>query len=231
MPVLLDIDWKSFWLGEEEWDFVLEIMLRTFIMFTIAIFSMRLVGKHGIRQRLFEIVLIITLGSAAGDAMFYKDVGLIPAIMVFVMIVLLYKIMHYLVSLSHRFDSIIEGKPAIIVRDGRFYYEEYKKLLKAHDEFFPELRCKGVNHLGQVKMAILEDSGDISIFYYDDDEVVPGLPIMPWVHDQKTGNITEPGMYSCFNCGETRHLEKGEIRCSTCDQEYWVKSEDNPRIK
>ena len=116
MFTFLDIDWQSYLLGEEEWDCVFEVMLRTFIMFSVAVCSMRLVGKHGIRQRLFQIVLIITLGSAAGDAMFYKDVGIIPAVMVFVMIIFLYKVMHYLVSLSHRFDSVVEGEPAIIVR-------------------------------------------------------------------------------------------------------------------
>lgn len=231
MFTFLDIDWHSFLLGEEEWNFVFEIMLRTTIMFLVAIFSMRLVGKHGIKQRLFEIVLIITLGSAAGDAMFYKDVGIVPAIMVFIMIVLLYKLVHYLVSVSHRVDSLIEGEPAVIIKEGKFYYEEYKKLLKAQDEFLPELRVKGVSHLGQVKLAILEDSGDISIFYYDDMDVVPGLPIMPWVRDQKLDKILQPGIYSCFNCGQTFQLQAGSHNCSTCSETYWVRSADEPRIR
>ena len=139
--------------------------------------------------------------------------------------------MHYLVSLSHRFDSVVEGEPAIIVKDGKFYYKEYKKLLKAQDEFFPELRCRGVNHLGQVKMAILEDSGDISVFYYDNNDVIPGLPIMPWVHDEKLEQVKEEGLYSCFNCGETRVLKPGIHVCPTCEQKYWVRSESNARVE
>jgi uncharacterized membrane protein YcaP (DUF421 family) len=65
-------DWQTLLLGEEDWSFLPEVLLRSVIMFLVAVISVRLIGKRGIMQGVFELVTIITLGSAAGDPMFYK---------------------------------------------------------------------------------------------------------------------------------------------------------------
>ena len=68
--MLLQIDWRTFLLGEEEWNFLFEVLLRSAVMFIVAITAMRILGRRGTKQGVFELVLIITLGSAAGDPMF-----------------------------------------------------------------------------------------------------------------------------------------------------------------
>ncbi len=37
-----------------------------------------------------------------------------------------------------------------------------------------ELRLNSVEQLGQVRLAIMETNGQISVYYYADDEVKPG---------------------------------------------------------
>lgn len=72
----------------EDWSFLPETVLRSLIMFIVILISLRLLGKRGVKQlSIFELVVIIGLGSAAGDPMFYKDVGILPAIIVFSMVV------------------------------------------------------------------------------------------------------------------------------------------------
>ena len=46
-------------------------------------------------------------------------------------------------------------------------------------EFFMELRLRGVEQLGQVRLAILETNGQISVYFFEDDKVKPGLLILP----------------------------------------------------
>ena len=104
-------DLKQILLGSEEWSFLLETVLRTGIMFFIIIFGLRLLGKRGVKQlSVFELVVIIGLGSAAGDPMFYKDVGIMPALVVFTMIISLYSIITYIISKSKKFEKLVEGK-------------------------------------------------------------------------------------------------------------------------
>src|SRR5688572_6682679 len=92
-------NWKEIMLGGESWNFLPEVMLRTIIMFIIIVVSLRILGKRGVKQlSIFELVAIISLGSAAGDPMFYKDVGILPALLVFVVIVALYSLITYFIG-------------------------------------------------------------------------------------------------------------------------------------
>lgn len=44
---------------------------------------------------------------------------------------------------------------------------------------FMELRQQGVEHLGQVRLGLLETDGDISLYFYGPDDTRPGLSEMP----------------------------------------------------
>ena len=144
-------------LGDEDWNFLLETFFRSIIMFIVLLSGLRLLGKRGVKQlSVFELVVIIGLGSAAGDPMFYKDVGLLPAIIVFAMVIGLYKLVTFLVGKSKNFEHLVEGKPVLLIKDGRFAIENFEKEALAQDEFFAELRMASIKHLGQVELAIIE---------------------------------------------------------------------------
>lgn len=65
------IDWKQVLLGDNEWKFLLETAFRTIMMFIIILTGLSILGKRGVRQlSVFELVVIIGLGSAAGNPMF-----------------------------------------------------------------------------------------------------------------------------------------------------------------
>jgi len=225
-------NWEILLFGEEHWKFAFEVLFRSVIMFVVSLATLRILGKRGIKQGVFEVVVIITLGSAAGDAMFYSKVGLIPAIIVFVMIILLYKLTNYLVAQNKFFQLIIEGHPIRLIEGGRFYYNEIKKQTMAQDEYLPDLRVNGVTQMGQLKHAFIEASGMISIVYYRDEEVKYGLPILPGPYDEKLTEIINPGIYACTFCGNTEEL-KPAIRscCSICEKTTWVKANNEKRIR
>lgn len=219
-------------LGDIDWNFIPEIALRTLIMYLIVLFSLRILGKRGVKQlSVFELVVIISLGSAAGDPMFYKEVGILSAITVFIVIIIAYKITSYIVNKSKKAERILEGKATYLIEDGMFAIENFKKETLAQDEFFSELRFQGVSHLGQVELAIIETSGSVSLFYYADEYVKNGLPILPHLFCEKHIIIKEKGYYSCGFCGYTDELvSSSSTICKKCKKAEWVKSENNKRI-
>ena len=225
--------WKDLLLGSEDWQFLPETALRTFIMFLIIVTSLRILGKRGVKQlSVFELVVIIGLGSAAGDPMFYKDVGILPAIIVFTMVVTLYSLITYLIGRSQKFETLVEGKPIYLIRNGRFTIRNFQKEALGEDEFFAELRMNGVSQLGQVEEAVEESSGNISVFFYPDEQVTYGLPIMPDSLKQKTKKIVESGYYSCIFCGYTEELKPADKHiCPECRKCEWLKSSNRKRIK
>ena len=225
------LDFKQILLGSEDWNFLLETVVRTIIMFVIIILGLRLLGKRGVKQlSVFELVVIIGLGSAAGDPMFYKDVGIIPAMVVFTMIISLYTIITYFIGKSKKFENLVEGKPICLINEGVFCIDDFKKESLGEDEFFAELRLKGVSHLGQIEKAIEEISGEISVFYYEDKDIKYGLPIMPGSLDNVIKLIAVKKHYSCKFCGFTEELNNGKHNCKVCGKDEWVESSNKKRI-
>jgi len=227
-----DFNWKELLLGSEEWTFLPETVLRTLIMFIIIVISLRLLGKRGVKQlSIFELVVIIGLGSAAGDPMFYKDVGILPTIIVFTTVVSLYTLITYFIGKNKNFEKLLEGKPVSLIKDGVFSIDNFKKEILGEDEFFAELRMQGVSQLGQIEEAIEESSGNISIFFYPDEEVKYGLPIMPDSLENSIKKITEIDYYSCTFCGFTEKLKPAtKHNCPECKKCEWVKSSNRKRI-
>jgi len=229
----LNIDWKNFFIGEENWEFMLEIALRTFIMYFIILIGLRLLGKRGVRQlSVFELVVIISLGSAAGDPMFYKEIGLLVPVIIFFIIVGAYRLTTYLTAKNEKLDDLIEGKCVYLIKDGRFNTEEFKKEALAQDEFFAEMRQQSISHLGQVETAILETSGTLSIYFYPDEKVRHGLPILPALFSDKTKTPSPDQHYACAFCGNVDHVEtKAPLKCGICGHNEWVIAIDNYRVK
>ena len=226
-------DWKQFLLGGEDWSFLPEVFLRSFIMFIVIVTSLRILGKRGVKQlSVFELVVIIGLGSAAGDPMFYKDVGILPALIVFSMVVGLYTLITYMIGKNQNFEKLVEGKPVCLIKEGVFSINNFSKEILGADEFFAELRMQGVSQLGQIEEAIEESSGNISIFYYPDEDVKYGLPIMPDSLEKSHQKIHETDHYSCVFCGYTEKLKPvAKHNCPTCKKWKWVKSSIKKRIR
>ena len=228
----LDIDLKQLMWGDEDWDFLPEIITRTLIMLLVILISLRILGKRAVKQlSIFEIAVIIGLGSAAGDPMFYKDVGIVPAIIVFTMTVGLYKLITYLIGKSKRFEDIMEGKPMCLIKNGAFSIENFEKQSMGEDEFFAELRMQSVSQLGQIEVAIQESSGDMSLIFYPDEEVKYGLSVMPGSLDNWQQKISDTDYYSCIFCGYTEKLKPvDECICPECKKNRWVKASNKKRV-
>lgn len=218
------IELNNLLFGDESVEFLLEVLLRSIIMFCFILIALRTSGKRGIKQlSIFELVIIIGLGSAAGDPMFYKDVGIVPAIIVFAVVVGLYRSVTWLSGKFLPFEHLIEGKPIYLIREGKFSIAEFDKEDLSQDEFFAELRLKSVEHLGQVRNAIVETSGSISLLFYEDSEVRPGLPLYPDLYQKKDVQISKPGLYACAYCGHTEEINAPKC-CPVCKHNEWVQA-------
>ncbi|GEC71257.1 Uncharacterized membrane protein YcaP, DUF421 family [Flavobacterium flevense] len=216
-------EWNRVLFNDLPLSFLWEVLFRSTVMFIILLITLKLAGKRGVKQlSIFETVIIIALGSAAGDPMFYEDVGIVPAALVFVVIIALYRLVTFFTAKSKKFEEFIEGKTVCLISEGKFSIHRFKKESLAQDEFFSELRVKSVEHLGQIKKAFIEPSGEISVFYYEDNEVKYGLPILPDLYHEKSDTISKPGIYACAFCGNIQELSNKNACCENCHKKEWV---------
>ena len=212
------------------WSFTGELLLRCVLMYIMIIVVLRLTGKRGVRQlSIFEVAIILCLGSIAGDPMFTEDLPLIQALVVMSTIMILYRVTTWLMMKYQPFEDLLEGKSAYIVENGQLVIEEIQKGKMSHDEFFAEMRQQGVEHLGQVRTGLLETDGKFSILFFKSDEVRPGLPLFP-----KTCSIVQQvkagQLYACIYCGQVQTLSHADQQCPRCDSSQWAETIDCLRI-
>ncbi len=204
--------------------FLWEIGFRTLFMFLLIVVMLRVSGRRGVRQlTLFEVAIILGLGSAAGDPMFQDDFPLVHATMVFIIVISLYKLLTWLVGKYDFFNKMLEGDALVIVRDGEFAVTEENKSTFSKMEFFSELRNESIEHLGQVRIAVLETDGSLSILRYPEEEIKYGLPIFP--DDYKVIDHLSSGVspIACMYCGHVIDGQRPE-KCPTCKHGKFAKA-------
>lgn len=219
-------------LGTEDWSFLGHVALRTLVMFIVILAGLRVMGKRGVSHlSVFELGVIVGLGSAAGDPMFYKDVGLLQGFVVFGVVLGLYRVLEWILNRSQRTSERLEGRPVEVVSDGRLVHEAVDSLEITTPELFTQLRVRSVAHLGQIERAIVEPNGAVSIYFYPDDEVKAGLPIIPALYDRRVEVINDQAQYSCAHCGHTQTLTTGTPpRCTECQHHEWTRALASTRI-
>jgi hypothetical protein len=125
-------------------------------MYVLIVLTLRVTGKRGVKQlSLFELTIILSLGSAAGDAMFYQDVALLHVLVVFAVVILLYLGFNRLTEQSSKAERWLEGHPSCIIEKGILNMEAFKKENLFFQELFSELRQQHIEHLEQIKNCIL----------------------------------------------------------------------------
>jgi len=209
-------------------DFLGEVALRSLYTFVLVFLFLKMTGRRGVRQMsLFEVLIILTLGSGAGDVAFYDDVPMVPVLIVFITLALLYRLVMWLMAHSEK----LEGKPVVIIEDGELAWSKLNNSNMTEFEFFMELRLRGVEQLGQVRLAILETNGQISVYFFEDDKVKPGLLILPSDCTQRYKVVPESADYACIRCSEIIHMKAGEKQlCPRCANPEWTKASRAKRV-
>ena len=207
------MEWQEILIGKESWPFLGEIALRTGIMLLLLFLGLRMTGKRAMKQlSVFDLLLIIALGTTAGDPMIYKEVGIAFSLIAFIVAFGGYRVITYFITRSKRVERVLEGEPIYIISDGKATESSLNYHELAMDEFFAVLRNKQIYQLGQIEAAIFETSGEISLLMYDKKRVKPGLPIWPHKLSHHYDVIPEKGLYACNYCGHTEEIDAG----STC---------------
>lgn len=219
-------DWQRVLLNDLPLWLLIEIAARVVFGYFLVFFFLRASGRRGVRQlSLFELVVILTLGSAAGDVILYEDVPVLFTVVVFAIILILYRTTTYFLQNSPKIAAWVEGKPTTLIRNGLYELDTFQHLNITDDEFFMELRQQSVEHLGQVRLAILEVDGELSLYFYEQGSVKPGLSVLPPEHREVYKKVPADALYACSCCGVTQALSSQQsATCPRCENILWSKA-------
>ncbi|HSO46511.1 MAG TPA: YetF domain-containing protein, partial [Rhizobiaceae bacterium] len=151
--------------GEQPPLFFAEIVLRTLIVYAYTFGLVRWLGGRSVAQlSVIEFLLVIALGSAVGDAMFYPDVPLLHAMLVITIVVLINKFIDTMLARVPASERIFDASPVEVVRNGELLNDGLIKAGYGPQEIIEQLRMQGIRNLGEVETAILESNGHMSVF-------------------------------------------------------------------
>lgn len=141
-----------------------EVCLRTLVVYCALLLAMRLAGKREVGQmKPFDLVTLLIISNAVQNAMVGPDTSLIGGLVAAAVILAL----NYTVGLiRHRSalaQRLFEGSPTLIVYDGKFVPDHMRKEGLAEVDVMQAMREHGVDQLCDVKSAVLEVDGSISI--------------------------------------------------------------------
>ena len=225
-------DLRTLFLGEHNaWIFLVECALRAILMFVLVLALMKVSGKKEVRQfSVLELMVIIGLGSALGDPMIYTEAPILPSLVAIGTILFCYWAVNKWTNRAPVVERIIEGKVRRVLHHGVLDLQALDAEGMSSSELFGELRGMHVEHLGQVKSAYVEISGEVSIFFHADEDVQPGLPLAP---EALTPGAPLRSMRSfpccCNRCG---YLTAGpsEENCPPCGGAEWVQAVEFKRV-
>jgi len=141
-----------------------ELILRGLIVYLFLILILRLTGKRQIGQMSpFDLVLLLVLSNSVQNSMNGGDNSLAAGLILAITLVSANWITGYITYRSKAAERLIEGSPQVLLHNGKIYEKILKDAQLTREELMSALRSEGFSDLGDVRAAILENDGSISV--------------------------------------------------------------------
>jgi uncharacterized membrane protein YcaP (DUF421 family) len=133
------------------------------------IVALRIFGKKELSQlNTADVILILLISNSVQNAMVGSNTsllgGVVAAFALFIINMIFKKIMLH----SKFIKNLVQDKPEVLVHNGKIEFKMLSKLGITSDELQEAMREHGVEHYKEVKLAMFEIDGSISIISGND---------------------------------------------------------------
>lgn len=148
---------------------LLEIVLRTAVVYAVMLIGIRLTGKREVGQMTpFDLVMVLLIANAVQNSMVGPDVSLNGGLISAVTLLALNALVTRAVWRYKKVRRWVEGSPTLLIHNGLVLKDHLAKERLTLDDLRQVLREHGVASVSDVKVAVLEVDGMVSVLKYDD---------------------------------------------------------------
>jgi len=141
-----------------------ELILRSAVVYTFLLLLIRMTGKRQVGQLApFDLVLLLVLSNAIQNSMNGGDNSLTGGLISAVTLVALNAAIGLATYRSKRLEALIEGRPQILIHNGQLYEQVMRDAKLTRHELNSALRQSGCECVEEVRTAVLENNGSISV--------------------------------------------------------------------
>ena len=134
------------------------------IVYGFLLILLRVTGKRQVGQLApFDLVLLLVLSNAVQNAMNGGDNSVQAGIISAITLVGLNYLIGYATYRSKRLEALIEGRPQLLIHNGKLYRDVMEQQRLTQHELDAALRRQGVADIAHVRIAMIENNGEITV--------------------------------------------------------------------
>ena len=143
------LDWHRILVGTAPEQFLLEVLIRTIIIYLFLLVILRLLGKRmGGQLTISELAVMLTLGAIISIPMQVPDKGLLQGFLVLLCALFFQRGINYLGVKSRKIERILQGEERLLVKNGTLFTDEVKSMKMSREQMFAVLRGEKIYNLG-----------------------------------------------------------------------------------
>ena len=151
------------------WQALGDIAIRTSIVYLALLVGLRLTGQRQLGQMSsFDLVLLLIISNAVQNAMVGPDTSLLGGLVAAAILIFWHQVIDRVRRTSRRASRLIAGEGIMLINNGNVLGEHLVRAGLTMDEVQQALREHGVGRIADVRLAVLEPDGAISVIRFDD---------------------------------------------------------------
>jgi uncharacterized membrane protein YcaP (DUF421 family) len=146
----------------------MDLVFRTVYVFFLILIVTRAVGRRELSSmEPFDLILLVVIGDLVQQGVTQSDNSLTGTTTVIVTMALLVVLTAWLSFRFSRLRPVLEGKPTLLIADGRILGDNLRRERMTVDELHAEARQQSIGDIDAVRYAVLESNGRISFITAD----------------------------------------------------------------
>jgi uncharacterized membrane protein YcaP (DUF421 family) len=141
----------------------MDIVLRAAFAFAFIFFLTRIAGRRELSSlEPFDLIMLIVLGDLVQQGVTQSDYSVTGLVLAAGTIALMQVLVSYLSFRFRRLQPLLNGEPIVLVDDGRVLERNLARERLTRDEVLEQARQNQIGSFDEIRLAILETSGQIS---------------------------------------------------------------------
>ena len=143
----------------------LKIISKTLFLYFFIILVYRIMGKKEVgKLGIVDLIVSILIAELAALSIEEYDGSILVSVIPILCLVVVQIIFGYFGLKSSKLRNMLDGKPAVIIKNGKLNFKEMVKLRYSLDDLVSQLREQGIMNIEDVNYAVLENNGKLSVF-------------------------------------------------------------------
>jgi uncharacterized membrane protein YcaP (DUF421 family) len=145
-----------------------DVVLRVAVVYAFLVVVLRLSGKREVGQMsILELIVVLLISDAVQNSMVGDNTTLWAGPVAVLTLLGMDYGFNLLTLRSRRLRHVIEGEPRLLIRDGKLLQKAIREEKVELDEVRRAVRAHGVSGIEEVRLAVLETDGTISVIPKD----------------------------------------------------------------